>query len=265
MTRDNEVTIDRLYGAYECHSCDNRSFSSEMSLLQHCRSNVHKWEWCERCQWLFVSSDARESHWRASDQHWRCFLCDEDFHTPYEMKSHAARIHGWCVDCRDRIFTDYVAHRIKCHHRCEDCAKEFETENNLRMVSLSLSLPLSCANVALSTSTVKFICLLQSPCLGCQRRFITDSALLIHLESGNCSSGVNCDDVDRWAFQCYQHRYFTNDWQDQLRYRCPGCESDFPYVSSLLQHTESPACAAHNANPVKKLVNWIFVRLASLT
>ena len=64
---------------FTCTSCDGQAFISVTSLLQHCRSKRHTDEWCERCQWLFVSSEARTDHVRKSDKHHQCEVCDEEF------------------------------------------------------------------------------------------------------------------------------------------------------------------------------------------
>lgn len=61
--------------------------------------------------------------------------------------------------------------------------------------------------------------------------------------------------IDRWAFECYQSRAYTDDWDDDYRYRCPMCNNTFEYVSALLRHTESPACDAAEGKCLAKRVS----------
>ncbi|EXJ88322.1 hypothetical protein A1O1_05252 [Capronia coronata CBS 617.96] len=62
MTRDNQLSIDHHHGKYLCHSCD-RTFSTLIGAINHCQfAAIHTGEWCQRCEWLFISPVARESH-----------------------------------------------------------------------------------------------------------------------------------------------------------------------------------------------------------
>jgi hypothetical protein len=68
--------------------------------------------------------------------------------------------------------------------------------------------------------------------------------MMLHLEAGTCQSGVRCNDIDEWTFDYWDPKFvnYTNDWSDYNKFRCPGCNNDFRFVSGLLQHIASQAC-----------------------
>lgn len=135
MVRENQIAIDKDRFYFACIPCGGRTFSAAQGLLQHCRQGkIHTREWCERCCWLFVSSDARERHVRDSLNHWLCSICDLDAEDEDILRIHMGEAHRFCHDCQ-RSFTGYRKHRLKCHNRCQHCEKEFDTENELVMVS----------------------------------------------------------------------------------------------------------------------------------
>lgn len=93
-------------------------------------------------------------------------------------------------------------------------------------------------------------------CYGCYRNFPTLPAMMIHLESGNCSSQVTNDDIDNWTLQYSQlNRYI--DPQAANRYECPRCENQFSYLSGLLQHLESDACDGSIGKSLRTLPKFL--------
>jgi hypothetical protein len=68
--------------------------------------------------------------------------------------------------------------------------------------------------------------------------------MMIHLESGACSSQVRVNDIDWWASQHPSFNYHI-DSQALDRYECPQCEHRFHFLSGLLQHLESKACGGN--------------------
>lgn len=134
MARLNQVTVDHEGDRFICVSCNNRHFSSATGLFQHCRSSqLHRGEWCERCQWLFVNREARAAHIRHSSQHWSCSFCSRDLENKSELASHLINVHDYCSDCQ-LLCDDYTEHRVEEHHQCPECGEEFQNNNNLRMV-----------------------------------------------------------------------------------------------------------------------------------
>lgn len=100
------------------------------------------------------------------------------------------------------------------------------------------------------------------PCFGdysgCGMLFECISTMMLHLEAGNCPCGMDRDRVDELAFECYQHRQYTNSWHEYFRYRCPDCDKDFSKFSGLLQHAESERCDADvGETPLCKALHYI--------
>jgi hypothetical protein len=88
--------------------------------------------------------------------------------------------------------------------------------------------------------------------------------MLIHLESGNCSSGADLAKIEKLAYQCYQARKYTTDFNDPYPYECPNCDTIFRFPSALFQHVETtPACQDYLEQPecLAKLRRWIAVRV----
>ena len=135
MPRDNQISVDTDRNVFCCIPCGDRHFVSKHSLIQHCRAaEIHEGEWCERCQWLFVSPRARNSHCDRSLRHWECQYCDLDEYDGEALVSHLASQHSHCYDC-EVTFNDYRTHRIQSHYRCSLCPNEFNTQNEVMMVS----------------------------------------------------------------------------------------------------------------------------------
>lgn len=136
MPRDNQIVTDDVQRNYYCLAC-NRGFINKGAVLAHCRSaSFHTGEWCERCEWLFVSPAARTSHSRESLRHWECHICKRyDFPDKNLLAEHLGNEHSVCCDCRI-VVQSYLEHRYAVHHRCRDCQTEFSNSNDLRMVGL---------------------------------------------------------------------------------------------------------------------------------
>ncbi|KAL1959973.1 hypothetical protein VTO42DRAFT_641 [Malbranchea cinnamomea] len=154
---------------YECAYCD-RTFRSLNDLESHCRfSGVHAW--CDRCERVFRRPGALQQHQRDSSVHIVCTICRpyHDFSCYSDLRWHRRVIHNLPV--------------------CLECGREFQNENNLRM-HRKVHAPRNL------------------PCFGCgkDRMFASFSAMLIHLEAGNCSSGADRDRINQLAFECYQHK-----------------------------------------------------------
>jgi hypothetical protein len=74
--------------------------------------------------------------------------------------------------------------------------------------------------------------------------FITNSAVVLHLEVGSCESGADEDFVTEVAFECYQSSHYTSD-NPSFRFQCPTCDTPFSSIGALLQHAESDTCDEH--------------------
>ena len=121
MVRENQILVDVHAAQYVCLACDEREFGSEESLLQHCRTaTCHRAEWCDRCEWMLVSADARENHITDSARHWLCGMCGIDMLDEDELIAHEAMKHSFCHACQVP-FANYSNHRLESHFRCQQC------------------------------------------------------------------------------------------------------------------------------------------------
>ncbi|KIX98863.1 uncharacterized protein Z520_05324 [Fonsecaea multimorphosa CBS 102226] len=226
MVRENQLQVLGDQEDYFCRACD-RHFKFHIGAFNHCRhAEIHEGEWCERCGWLFVSPRACQSHVDNSSRHNVCTPCGMDFGTPALLESHDVDVHNKCTECCEcfRAPDLLKAHDVLVHNLCIECGRYFRNINDL-MQHKRTHLPLD----------IK--------CLGCDRLFSEFSAMMIHLESGTCESGIDRDDVDSYIFDTYvRNRAYVNQWEDHLKYQCPDCGSDFRFASALCQHVASNAC-----------------------
>ncbi|EMD65832.1 hypothetical protein COCSADRAFT_86158, partial [Bipolaris sorokiniana ND90Pr] len=116
-------------------------------------------------------------------------------------------------------------------------------------------------------------------CYGCTRSFTTYSGMIIHLESGTCTSGIDTLDLNESAAMCYQWKKFLDEeYRDDILscydfeeeyfsavylFRCPECDTTFSKLSGLFQHVSSGSCEQKlNGGPIAKLVKWLSNRHA---
>ncbi|KAH0829781.1 hypothetical protein AYO21_06737 [Fonsecaea monophora] len=258
MPRENQALIDVEGVEFVCISCDEREFDSEQALLQHCQAaRCHQDEWCDRCQWLFISTQAHEQHTRDSQNHWVCSKCGTDEPEESSLRAHMETKHSFCYDCQAN-FAGVSKHRVQFHNRCSICDEEFANENEVRMVRGNVNIkPQNMFLIDAPQKHAKIHTPRQNKCYGCERKFKSPSGILIHLESTTCDSEVTQVDIDKWAFSCHRSNLYTNGWYDEFRYRCPSCDDSFPKVSGLLQHVETAACGAGYNGILEKLTRYI--------
>ncbi|CAG9951336.1 unnamed protein product [Clonostachys rosea f. rosea IK726] len=231
----------------ECPVCD-RKLRTEGSLKQHCRDS-HPKTYCLRCERPFANRESLRQHISSSSNHYRCEHCPHkpDFASSTALEKHQENSHELCKPC-DRSFNtpeSLEQHDIAVHNLCKDCGNFFDTEHNLQNHQ--------------RTHAAKLI-----PCPGCSRSFDKESAMVLHLEAGTCSSGTTADIVDDLAHQCYQSgHYLSND--GEYDFSCPDCETLFVWMSGLLQHAESNACevSLSKDSPLGKFMHFLRLRVQS--
>lgn len=207
-----------------CVACGEREFESENSLLQHCRqAKAHAEEWCNRCEWMFVSESAREVHYRDSNRHWICSLCNIDESEEDDLISHQSAKHSYCYHCEE-TFGNLSEHRYQFHYRCRTCDGEYGSENDLKMVSLPtinwysyspFSHPLQHQQTHLPRD---------KQCPGCSRNFATDTTILLHLESAGCTIIMTHENIDDLAFSMDQDRHYSAGEIDEFTFNCRLCD-----------------------------------------
>lgn len=75
-------------------------------------------------------------------------------------------------------------------------------------------------------------------CFGCDEKFVTTSAMILHLESGYCRCQIYCEDINLLTLEDYQAERYTTGFVDKP-FRCEDCNGHYSLMSALLQHVET--------------------------
>lgn len=136
------------------------------------------------------------------------------------------------------------------HPYCESCERPFRSQNNLEThLKSSAHQPRT------------LVC----PGRKCSKRFISGAALILHLESGACRSGMTRDRINRLAVQFDPTNVITNParllqgpdgyalpqktittiatslaWNGR-KFECFLCHREYQTLAALNQHLDSPA------------------------
>src|SRR5260221_9401018 len=146
-------------------------------------------------------------------------------------------------------YSDLQEHDRDKHNYCPDCQRVFENSSNLRH-HLSSKKP--------QPATVR------CPGRGCNRAFVSHGALVLHVESGTCPSGMTREKLNRLVVRADKSNYITNpdrlltgplghfeppaakatwaterSWNGEA-YECFLCNSEFKTLERLNQHLQSP-------------------------
>lgn len=176
-------------------------FAKREGLQQHCAA-LHPLT-CGICCRKFAKIDALRAHAR-STSHSLCQECGRYFINPSALDQHQKSFHRsqfHCCDC-DRDFVDELAlnqhlhtkiHQKPVTYPCSKCKRSFKSKDALNQHLASL--------IHKPLSDIKCVASMQ-----CKGRFSAPSAMIQHLESGACCSGLNrkklnllvqSNDVDR--------------------------------------------------------------------
>lgn len=191
--------------AHICLVCNTKLFSAQI-LERHMRRKHRNWP-CPTCDQCYPSPEQRIGHQQATGH---CYCAEHDivFDSKATFASHNRNIHITafeCVDCErtlesqialdDHLKSDGHAAVVKAAAerakkekdaavaeesklRCEECDRDFKNIKAFRQHKDSVKhKPLSELSCPMSN--------------GCKGVFNSPSALLFHLESGKCKSGMN--------------------------------------------------------------------------
>ncbi|KAJ7761198.1 hypothetical protein DFH07DRAFT_903318 [Mycena maculata] len=219
--------------------------------------------YCDRCERYFNGISALRQHEQNSPNHHICDDCDIDFASWRGLKEHyvQSRVHDYCQRC-DSHFSDtreLESHYESDHYYCIKCRRFFQNalglhehyRHNLNShLNSSLHRPKD------------VLC----PGKGCGLAFVSRSALVLHLESGKCTSGADRQTINRLVRQYDTTNIITNparlltggagvrilvcDTQITYRagpaswngseYECYLCHNGYRSLSALNQHLASP-------------------------
>lgn len=171
---------------WACPQCV-KSFISQRRLEDHCSvAHLHK---CGDCTKAYITLKPLQIHNRLTG-HCFCRQCDRSFPNASDLAEHKRtfiHVAGFhCCDC-DRDFVHQQAldqhlqfkdhSYIEKRHECNECQREFFNRAALDKHRASLAHnPLSDLGCVASSK--------------CKQRFSSPSALIQHLESGKCRSGL---------------------------------------------------------------------------
>ncbi|CAG1969898.1 unnamed protein product [Fusarium graminearum] len=171
---------------------------------------------------------AMQAHVTNSYKHHVCTHCDHepDYETADDLNHHLEEDHNACLECNEMFYDeeDLIQHDVDVHNRCPTCQRFFDSPSNL----------MNHEKVHLEKNM---------KCLACPRMFISNSAMMLHLEHGTCESGANLRVIQNVVADWYEE-YGPAGHDHEDDFRCENCGSCFNRLSALLQHAESETCDA---------------------
>ncbi|OJT12099.1 hypothetical protein TRAPUB_11351 [Trametes pubescens] len=236
-----------------CGRCD-RWFGSERALEQHKDdSNMH--HICYECDKDFTSARALEQHEFQSSRHPSCEQCRILFDDWDDLYEHYDDEHHYCDICNKPFVKLFDSSRGLHKHRrqahddryCPPCERMFKNANNLDQhcrSSIHQGRNIDC------------------PMRGCDKSFVSNAGLLLHLESGACVSHMTRAKIDRIMAKYDRDHIITNpsrliggsgpvvvdQWATERawngsRYECYLCHRTYATLPALNQHLRSAAHA----------------------
>ncbi|RPD63533.1 hypothetical protein L227DRAFT_543513 [Lentinus tigrinus ALCF2SS1-6] len=234
----------------ECVRCD-RWFNTQRALEQH-QDTSSRHHICWPCNKDFPTAQGLHEHYVQSPRHAFFRFCDEHFEDNQELNDHYQEEHWPCGAC-NLIFNNERGqheHRRQSHadRYCVPCKRIFQNANNLRQHQNS------------STHRERSIV---CPMKGCSRAFVSTAALVLHLESGTCTSGMTRAMVDQLISKLDRGGVITNParmiagpnsssprvtdqwatnraWNGHA-FECYLCHRTFSSLTALNAHLRSPA------------------------
>ncbi|EKJ72944.1 hypothetical protein FPSE_06990 [Fusarium pseudograminearum CS3096] len=171
---------------------------------------------------------AMRAHVANSYKHHVCTHCDHgpDYETADDLNHHLEEDHNACLECNEMFYDeeDLIQHDVDVHNRCPTCQRFFDSPSNL----------MNHEKVHMEKNM---------KCLACPRMFISNSAMMLHLEHGTCESGANLRVIQNVVADWYEE-YGPAGHDHEDDFRCENCGSYFNRLSALLQHAESETCDA---------------------
>ena len=246
-----------------CVPCD-RYFRNLDAYFQHMtKSSLHNY--CSDCGEDFESWAGLRQHWIQSSSHSFCRQCDSHFPGDVALLEHCINAHSYCARC-DRFFRNDQGlheHNRQVHHYCVECRRVFESASNLNNVSAFVFHDgFDGQLVSSQHMRSRAHCPTNVPCAfqhrGCTKYFVSNSAMILHLETGTCVSRVDRESVNRFIRQKDRRnaitvpqrlltdggetkRYIATErsWNGQA-YECVLCHNTFRTLGVLNLHLASP-------------------------
>ncbi|WAQ85040.1 hypothetical protein PtA15_5A614 [Puccinia triticina] len=221
---------------FECAPCGR-----QFRLYQHYQDHmIHssRHYYCAPCRRDFESRDALDSHLSQPDEHMICEWCRI---LVGKLRHHNQRHHEKCLECNQwyEDANDIHRHRSLAHTEvyCVPCQKLFGNSKELTMHLTSYAhqpLNVECDHPS------------------CGQQFISKVALVQHLETGTCQSGVNLEEVGHYfSRHCDRGQQFVRRGlifpaaleeiicDKNGYYPCHICLESFLHKRELVSHLKS--------------------------
>lgn len=184
LTRQLTSPQDPQYELELCRSYLRSTFVLRLEIMPPSTNNLPH---CRRCDRSFRSTSALQQHVTNSASHHVCTECRKDCASARGLHDHQRLKHTYCSEC-SRVFrndNDLQNHlRSSIHKPDDDSLSSSEDEDE---------------------SLARVLC----PLAHCQRGFRSNSALMLHLESGTCKSGADKAWVGRMAVLMDRNNIFV--------------------------------------------------------
>ncbi|KAF9564945.1 hypothetical protein CPC08DRAFT_606412, partial [Agrocybe pediades] len=227
-----------------CADCGHHFWGNWWNHVEDSNSPYHNP--CLDCREDFATWVGLKEHWVQSPNHDYCQYCDEHFNDDYDLEVHNHQCHPFCSRCNKVFKNDHglSEHRRQSpnHHFCLPCGREFSSANSLEQHLMS------------SIHREKNV-----KCPGCDSKFVSHSAMVLHCENGGCRSGVNRNMVNGLVRQYDTGHAITDpsrmigngseeittylaseaSWNG-YKYECYLCHGEFSDLKALNQHLASP-------------------------
>ncbi|KAF9471813.1 hypothetical protein BDN70DRAFT_887708 [Pholiota conissans] len=208
---------------------------------------------CSRCNIYFNTFYGLHQHKVKSTRHFLCqYGCNVDFTKVEDLLNHLCHLHEstFCVQC-GLVFDTELDRKMHFrtsdqHQYCTPCDRHFISKSNLRQ------------HLNSSAHRTKDVgCPFR-----CGAKFISRSALILHLEIGRCASGANHNTVNRFVRQFDTIHLITdpsrlitkgesslnknirwiatNETWNGRAYECYLCHSQHRTLNALQRHFDSP-------------------------
>ncbi|KAF7782994.1 hypothetical protein Agabi119p4_2370 [Agaricus bisporus var. burnettii] len=176
--------INKSHTMSFCGRCD-RYFRTWPAFNQHVNNSASH-NICDECDIDFSDWSDLQDHWVESPYHSYCQPCNEHFDDDEELEDHDESGHSWCRQCNRFFANDYGRRehyrQSSVHFYCAPCDHLFQAASNLQAhLNSSIHRP---RNVKCRGK-------------GCDRTFVSVSAMILHLEGGKCVSGIDRSYVDQ--------------------------------------------------------------------
>lgn len=250
-----EHLITHLPKNRPCQQC-GKSFFDEAALEQH-RIALHERIYCQECH-LYFDSDGELKQHSAAEHGSKCITCGLGFAGVSHLQAHQrSKNHCFCQKCNlaftrksklDRHLKYAPAHASPEYHCC-DCDRDFVHEQALRQhLQFKVHPPKAdvqkpdmypcpkCkrtfkekADLSKHLDSLTHKPLSAMGCVGssqCKKKFSAPSAMILHLESGKCFSGMTRDKLNFLVQSNDDERVISNGPENFLASAPHGSHSD---------------------------------------